>query len=946
MANYTYQISIKEKGKDWVDCKTALIPFYITHTLDETLDTGKINLQATRRKSIIPPFTPVRIKSYCAYPSHRDENNEKVYNTIEGDTIYMLVFNDQAAQITPDTEGSTPYYNHVLELIEPTKLLERHLCDTLTFTNRIAHSFGDIELNAEPTINGDTSGIKSFPKYNIYQKSGGVLIINSIKNAFTFNNSSTVWDMAMNGIDVYENDILIARVINDIDKSLSISLNSSQYKIEYRGDYFIDKNRHVLKSCTYNLTAVEDIPATPPWSITNVLNRILEVGETRREGIDQQAFTLDPKIAEKYANMQAPEFYITRSTIFEALLQVGSFIHAIPRLVWNPITDKPDIVTFDMLGGSDEYQLPSYCIKNYDIKGQTLEEYSGYIDSIAENVINTSNPLEGSIETKMKTMRTEEGQVIISNDTACIITELPIYRVIKLEMGYIDVDRYVGDITPFLYESAEYDTLSAYGTDYPYSMMYALRYTQGDNKITQFGYQAPTAIGVKQPVIYNILDKLGKPSGNSLKNFAFKVTYIPIESCRVRQYKAYNMDFPSELGLISNQGANTVEGGFYGENLKGLISRMGNVTEKVNYYFKRVNTLPKVGQKFQGSYISGVEMQFDNLCIKCTMTLSPNFNRLSAYIGLNSNFRLYDVSEKQSVDRHMNYGSHVSIGDIQESYNTGMNMDGVRVFATTFNNYPPLIAPISGAIITLKTGGGKYQIGTKLYLNANSIAMGNSIALLWQFVDNFGVGYTSRYLDTARDTQVLVRAGTEYGEFTYMDIDYVISGFIEPTYGEQLTGLPHTSPEIYGKTDTLPLLQYRDLNVQKDSKEKIIMTSQLHLSANRHSIVLGKALTSNNTLVLSGRTEKDIKIVLFENEINMLNPIESAGTMHILRDIEDSVITVGDDDYKFVINPIVNTTNNSYKAWGIVDNISNTLYIGENMDINAGAETLAIYFNF
>ena len=48
------------------------------------------------------------------------------------------------------------------------------------------------------------------------------------------------------------------------------------------------------------------------------------------------------------------------------------------------------------------------------------------------------------------------------------------------------------DITPYLFEAAEYDNLTSYKGSYPYAKEWALRYAQGDNKITGLCLKAET----------------------------------------------------------------------------------------------------------------------------------------------------------------------------------------------------------------------------------------------------------------------------------------------------------------------------------------------------------------------------------------------------------------------------------------------------------------------
>ncbi|MEG1609320.1 MAG: hypothetical protein RR348_05575, partial [Clostridia bacterium] len=392
--------------------------------------------------------------------------------------------------------------------------------------------------------------------------------------------------------------------------------------------------------------------------ITDVINRILSVGLARKEN-EPQKYTLDPAFAEKYSKVQAPEFHITRSTLYEALLQVGGYIQAIPRLDWNEVTDDADIITFDELGETEEY-IPPEGLQLIAYQAETNpDEYCGTIDSYVDNIVSTVTPKQGSITEpsadSYRTTRTENGDIVIEDDSVIITTEFPIYRITSLEMGYLKNGKLVGEILPYVFEQSEYDALTGYKGTYPYAKEFAVCFKQGDNKITGLTLKAnaKTSIGISanEYAIRNIVSR-GIPdeevNSTNICDMAFRITYMPIISARVKQRKAYT-SHPFDNTLFYQQSANTVESDYYGENMKGYLARIGNEVEVRTYRFRSPLDLPKVGQMWDDKYVSQVDIEYDRHWVKASIYLTPYFNRLSQYIGINSNYRLYDVSEKQSV---------------------------------------------------------------------------------------------------------------------------------------------------------------------------------------------------------------------------------------------------------------------------------------------------------
>ena len=70
----------------------------------------------------------------------------------------------------------------------------------------------------------------------------------------------------------------------------------------------------------------------PDKTITEVINTVLNYACGNRN----RHYVLDPVYAKKWADIVAPEFYFTRNTLYEVLLQIGGYrdIQAIPRLEW------------------------------------------------------------------------------------------------------------------------------------------------------------------------------------------------------------------------------------------------------------------------------------------------------------------------------------------------------------------------------------------------------------------------------------------------------------------------------------------------------------------------------------------------------------------------------------------------------------------------------------
>lgn len=206
--------------------------------------------------------------------------------------------------------------------------------------------------------------------------------------------------------------------------------------------------------------------------------------------------------------------------------------------------------------------------------------------------------------------------------------------------------------------------------------------------------------------------------------------------------------------LLYNQSANSVENEYYGENLKGVVLRIGNIESRKTYTFNKCTEIPKAGQKIGSRYVALVDREFDKVRIKATLTTVANFNKLAQYLGLNSNYRLYDVSEKQAVERQVNYGESCIISTqliTNQARTTLITVDGINAIQYEFNSnlrgtYEKVTAiQLHGQSGRTEAGGG--SLSPSLGMAAGSYAIGTSLMFLltWKII-------------TARVTKAIISA--------------------------------------------------------------------------------------------------------------------------------------------------------------------------------------------
>lgn len=1015
---FSYQPQIFENNQ-WQALSPWARPFTDGMALNDVLDAGCINLSLSSRYNPIKPFTPIRIII--------SENG------VEVDRIYRLVSSTKRTRRTfAPSVGAK--YDWTINTIELTKAMERRFIGTLTSTKYLHTDYaagsvlapaqtsgmafsGDYvgcltRLNAVYTpIAGFQLDILSFRSiYALADSTGsGVTKLYYQWGTYPCNvhvvdeNKTIVYDHTFSSTSFGTQTITLPNTGNfTLTYSGKIDSKGTSAGVSFSPIYF------KVEFAISNFTQIA--PKTQP-TITSVCQRLLSSGITRRVGIDKgaeiqkQEYVLDEDFAQEYKNVTAPEFSFTNCTLWDALSQVGGYIHAIPRLVPLSTTDDTHYkVTFDKLGGSE--QAPTMPPMIYQDSTIDSNEWCGKITSPAQNLCNTTD--EGGAITEFGndyiTVRTEDGNIEINGDNVLIRTSLPIQQLIKLECGFIpdynSGNTPVGDITAYAYEDAEYSVLSSYwGTAYPYSKAWALRWKQGGNIIDGLTFKQEGQTSVSEAfnntAIVNIINaKTGiglKPidtsNGEWYRRLAFKVTYVPIATARVEAVKPVLTDGgETSNALVYNQGANVAETSFYGEKMRGAIARLGQDVEQRTYDIKTYSQIPKVGQILDGKYIATVDAEYDITRIRITVTLAKNFNQLSQFVGLNSNYRLYDISEKQSVERHIHYAERIIVGKSAYASRYSYQSNGNTVVDThnTILRYFTLMMKrtfdrgawsadesdyVINKIMCAFVSFDKFNASDGVLMPVVAFPFGNSICFNISFYDNYGAGFQSSNdfeNEKNKATQRLVPYTDVYGEFSKMSL-FMSDNAWTPSFNEQKDGgkamlYPEgTSLGKYGFT-TLEATGNLDdyaLKIDKDSREQIDVSYQVHYVSDSDDIIVCPGLASFNPYVSKEGVilEPDKFYVIWQKQtINALNKdIVTSSSITVQELSADTAWEENTTPLKHILmvngilkwNPMTCPINGA-KSWAICKKVGTdryTILFGQNVDRNSGETTDAIYFS-
>ena len=586
------------------------------------------------------------------------------------------------------------------------------------------------------------------------------------------------------------------------------------------------------------------------------------------------------------------------------------------------------------------------------------EQYASQLDSIVSNLTNIDDEATGTIiepfRNAYKTVRAESGTITINDTSAIIETDYPIEKIAKLECGYITVggtDYLVGDITPYVYEKAEYDLLSSNSGTYPLSKGYAITYTQGQPNITGLTFKLPNSVSpiFSKPAILNIISqKLGINvqtifNVQDITELQFRLTYYPSTTARVEQSRTDINNYSMELTSIYNQSANKVDSRAYGENLKGAIARLGNIEKFITYELSSPDDLPNVGEYAiidnEDYYIAtlSVENQIDHT--KVTVGLSKDFNALSKYIGIKNNIRLYEVSEKQSVERHINYKDYCVIGNPITSDNKQL-VTGVSVISilgqftiSTASTTSISVARVQGTDIDEVQ---KEQVD----LPVISLGLGNTIWIGFKYADNYSAGNQSvnpPQGDTLYRLNQYVPYADYFGELETLKINmYSTLQSVDSSNAVTVgNALPVSTLNTVSNT-LLISTQSDDLVIKKDSREQINFAYQMHYVTN-DNIIIGTQLAQGCPLV-SNFNETYAELYVLPNRINKFASNIDLTNATLVKSY-NNVVTP--PDVVFTGNSITfgnQIATASGKSWAMVDKASGKLLFGKNIAIENGEE--------
>lgn len=747
----------------------------------------------------------------------------------------------------------------------------------------------------------------------------------------------------------------------------------------------------------------------PELSIYDILNKLVQVTPTRFADSSSTKYRLDTSIYTRYSNVKSPELIITNKNLWEALKEIGGLINAIPFL---NIQDENDWNVIDYMPLSSEESVSDKVEENYcnSTSYYDSDNFTGSFDMTIDNMINPIDTKEGYIKSAgyhvAKTIRSEEAE--ISETSMDIETTYPIYKINSIKYVNYALNPTEYDLSEYVQEKALYDTLESNTENSGKAI--CLYYTQGKSNIYGLQYKISRntyAAALNKVAIRKIIQIVANRTltAEELLYGKFIVEYVPYLQARIKLFKTNAPKIGIDTAMFQNASANVIDARAVGRKNVAVIGRIGNLgyTDSIKVY--SLDRIPLKGQRANDGYFVGtVFTEFDQHHILCSIEYTKDYQKINDYIGVQNLQRYFEVSEKQAIDRFVNTnmfyvftGNDISVAEINKS--KGLNQ---ATGYPTKNYLASLLVDqgygrkINGSILTAYSEKNNAEyVCSKTYLNTNAIAVGNSICLITDFMNNYGAGNQAKsYYDNVEETTAFMNKAVPYsdvyGRIKHIDIQNVTdSNIVYPTGNINLelqmsalaTSLPavtdlDSNNEPVPNSDKYVIAdQYQnnnkptfsligckqDIELQKDSREIIRINQQHHFLTADDNIVVGSGMTECCRFIQDNTMKA--RLVFLRNKIDTYEfKIKDEDIIEIVApgyggfdDIANSLISLGTEITSYNLNHILSTTNNTdelyllpniqyggaivglqedAKAWAIITD-ENQLIIGKNENIKA-----------
>lgn len=616
------------------------------------------------------------------------------------------------------------------------------------------------------------------------------------------------------------------------------------------------------------------------------------------------SFYLEEKDKEELKNTTIVENFYNQKNLWEIQMDIGKYIHARPKIRFG--SKNRFVTTWKRYGITEQSVDYSNPISIYN--SRFIEEYISACSSYVTNMVQ----LDGLI-TEIVAPKSSSEDYLVYNDVAEIITEKNIIELVDLQV-IRKSDGETRDLAGkgthgessngYVFEESVYNILSINAND-SVNKGLAIYYTLGTNKIVGLNYQLPsinTGDADTDYAIKRIIGTVFLMASTDWKNikvndYLFKVSYRTKDTLRSNQSRpdlrkfilSTPYDRVPQHNQFNNQTDIVVDSVKFGNNIYGKLIRTGNKIYTKLEWVDHLSQLKQSGQlyKIDGNlyYVSKVKNIYYDDHIESEVEFSKDFNRLSQIIGIPSEPRFYEISERNIIDREISLDDYIILGTYAntkkraDDYITNRGWEFIRNLLFAEAEYPKYAVTIFKNDKDKETifGNETFKVETCHPVCAYSIE--NTLTLEWDMKDNFSAGdqvvptslskEPTKPIDSAYNTLVPFRYADVYGRCDMVDFAIIDNYNFS---NDEVMALPSNPINLSTNNDIL-FTSAKDssdydshengLIVLKDNRETLKFNYNLQLITDSDRFVLSAYMWQSG--------KQNLRIGLLNQEINKIS---------------------------------------------------------------------------
>ena len=381
------------------------------------------------------------------------------------------------------------------------------------------------------------------------------------------------------------------------------------------------------------------------------------------------------------------------------------------------------------------------------------------------------------------------------------------------------------------------------------------------------------------------------------------IEYIPISSTVRTNIEVSGVsDTPYKSYITGNQKMRIVDLPRFADKSHALVDRMGLSDLTLKDRIKDTDQLLNLGDiTTDGFILTKREVVVFNDFINVLYQFNKDFNKMSQYTGLDSQIRQWEIGESgRTTERNINYDEYIEISahtttetKVGNNNSPTLQRSATEKILATFDIgddesdefESDKFNPIS---MLLFRGGQDIKVGSDTYDNPLLIVPftkkhgGNMIAINAKIDDNGTVG---RFIET-EGSGFAEWFGAEKFKHTpalYVDehgrIEDLEFGFSDINIGEIVDNDADFLATLQEQARTSPVFMkgvwgdisanapvYGTIKIHKDNREKISVMFSYHFVSTDNDVIIGAGLTKRN-LLLSALPNEDLEVRFYDKKL-------------------------------------------------------------------------------